>query len=169
MFLALLPWLLSILGRVQGLHSQSSIDFSVISKFYIFQVCSLSDLDLYAGRTIAKDSYAWSMPCSRTALTYNVVRNDFPRLPTFMPGSVPDGVMWGWSVPQFITVFLGSFIAGSVLNQARALLNNPTSIFPTLGTAAPLTSIFFLTWIELNVRWKALLPHPDFLPLLPRS
>ena len=53
---------------------------------------------------------------------------------------------------QFITVFLGSFIAGSVLNQARALINNPTSIFPTLGTAAPLTSIFFLTWIELNVR-----------------
>ena len=40
-FLALLPWLLSILGRVQGLHSQSSIDFSVISKFYIFQVRSL--------------------------------------------------------------------------------------------------------------------------------
>ena len=52
---------------------------------------------------------------------------------------------------QFITVFLGSFIAGSVLNQAKALLNNPTSIFSTLGTAAPLTSIFFLTWIELNV------------------
>ena len=39
-FLALLPWLLSILGRIQGLHSQSSIDFSVISKFYIFQVRS---------------------------------------------------------------------------------------------------------------------------------
>ena len=52
---------------------------------------------------------------------------------------------------QFITVFLGSFIAGSVLNQARALINNPTMIFSTLGTAAPLTSIFFLTWIELNV------------------
>ncbi|CAK0785988.1 hypothetical protein CVIRNUC_009201 [Coccomyxa viridis] len=86
-FLALLPWLLSIMGRLQGLHSLSSLDFSVISKFYIF---------------------------------------------------------------QFITVFLGSFIAGSVLNQARALINNPTMIFSTLGTAAPLTSIFFLTWIELN-------------------
>ncbi|CAL5228475.1 g11617 [Coccomyxa viridis] len=86
-FLALLPWLLSIMGRVQGLYSKSSIDFSVISKFYIF---------------------------------------------------------------QFITVFLGSFIAGSVLNQARALISNPTSILSTLGTAAPLTSIFFLTFIELN-------------------
>jgi len=31
-FLALLPWLLSILGRLQGLHSKSIIDFSVISK-----------------------------------------------------------------------------------------------------------------------------------------
>lgn len=37
-FLALLPWLLSIMGRLQGLHSLSSLDFSVISKFYIFQV-----------------------------------------------------------------------------------------------------------------------------------
>lgn len=58
-------------------------------------------------------------------------------------------------VLQFITVFLGSFIAGSVLNQARALISNPTSILSTLGTAAPLTSIFFLTFIELNVRHKA--------------
>lgn len=53
---------------------------------------------------------------------------------------------------QFITVFLGSFIAGSFLNQARELINNPTSIISTLGTSAPLTSIFFLTFIELNVR-----------------
>ncbi len=58
-------------------------------------------------------------------------------------------------VLQFITVFLGSFIAGSVLNQARALISNPTSILSTLGTAAPLTSIFFLTFIELNVRRAA--------------
>lgn len=37
-FLALLPWLLSIMGRLQGLHSKSIIDFSVISKFFVFQV-----------------------------------------------------------------------------------------------------------------------------------
>ena len=53
---------------------------------------------------------------------------------------------------QFITVFLGSFIAGSVLNQATTLFKNPTSIIQILGTSAPLTSIFFLTFIELNVR-----------------
>lgn len=154
-FLALLPWLLSILGRVQGLHSQSTIDFSVISKFYIFQVCSLSESDLSVGRTIAQESSCVENPSCCTALTWDGVRNDCPRLHVFMPGTLPDGVMWGCTVTQFITVFLGSFIAGSVLNQARALLNNPTSIFPTLGTAAPLTSIFFLTWIELNVRWDA--------------
>lgn len=53
---------------------------------------------------------------------------------------------------QFITVFLGSFVAGSFFNQAKELINNPTSIVSTLGTSAPLTAIFFLTFIELNVR-----------------
>ena len=53
---------------------------------------------------------------------------------------------------QFITVFLGSFVAGSFFNQAKELINNPTSIISTLGTSAPLTAIFFLTFIELNVR-----------------
>ena len=52
---------------------------------------------------------------------------------------------------QFITVFLGSFVAGSFLNQATTLIKNPTSIVTALGTSAPLTSIFFLTFIELNV------------------
>ena len=45
MFLALLPWLLSIMGRVQGLHCKSDIDFSVISKFYIFQVFLSTAID----------------------------------------------------------------------------------------------------------------------------
>ena len=61
---------------------------------------------------------------------------------------------------QFVTVFLGSFIAGSILNQARALITAPTSIVKTLGTAAPLTSIFFLTWIELNVSHLPLAMSP---------
>ena len=65
---------------------------------------------------------------------------------------------------QFITVFLGSFIAGSVLNQASTLFKNPASIINILGTSAPLTSIFFLTYIELNVRGS---PGSMALPLCP--
>ena len=38
MFLALLPMLLAFMGRLQGLHSQALVDFSVINKYYIFQV-----------------------------------------------------------------------------------------------------------------------------------
>lgn len=37
-FLAVLPTLLAFLGRLQGLTSQSSVDFSVITKYYVFQV-----------------------------------------------------------------------------------------------------------------------------------
>ena len=36
-FLALLPILLRLMGRVQGLYSQSMLDFSVVTKYYIFQ------------------------------------------------------------------------------------------------------------------------------------
>ena len=36
-FLALLPILLFLMGRVQGLFSQSMLDFSVVTKYYIFQ------------------------------------------------------------------------------------------------------------------------------------
>lgn len=53
---------------------------------------------------------------------------------------------------QFITVFLASFLAGTLLNQASALLSNPKSFIDNLGKSAPLTSVFFLTFIALNVR-----------------
>ena len=36
-FLALLPILLRLMGRVQGLYSESMLDYSVVTKYYIFQ------------------------------------------------------------------------------------------------------------------------------------
>ena len=55
---------------------------------------------------------------------------------------------------QIITVFLGSFIGGALFNQFNQWINDPTSAITILGTAAPLTSIFFLTYIQLQV-WLA--------------
>ncbi|EIE18583.1 DUF221-domain-containing protein [Coccomyxa subellipsoidea C-169] len=88
-FLAILPIILAFMGRIQGLTSRSSIDFSVITKYYIFQV-----------------------PFENDVLTVALI----------------SAIVW----------------------VARELINNPTSIVSTLGTSAPLTSIFFLTFIELN-------------------
>lgn len=51
-----------------------------------------------------------------------------------------------------MTVFFGSLVAGSVASQLRLILEQPMVFLQTLGTAAPLTSIFFLNYIELNVR-----------------
>ena len=90
------------------------------------------------------------------------------------PTVIPDNSRFAMASPepppvvdvQFITVFLGSFVAGSFLNQAKELLNNPTSIVSTLGTSAPLTSVFFLTFIELNVCLLALHPPSQNLCLL---
>lgn len=57
-------------------------------------------------------------------------------------------------LPQIITVFFGTLIAGSIASQIKVFLEQPTLFLTTLGTAAPLTSIFFLTYVELNVRGR---------------
>ena len=49
-------------------------------------------------------------------------------------------------------MFFGTLIAGSIASQIKVFLEQPTLFLTTLGTAAPLTSIFFLTYVELNVR-----------------
>lgn len=46
-----------------------------------------------------------------------------------------------------VTVFCGSFVSGSVLNQLSLWARHPGAAFTILGTAAPLTSIFFLNFI----------------------
>ena len=49
-------------------------------------------------------------------------------------------------------MFFGTLIAGSIASQIGVFIEQPLEFLKTLGTAAPLTSIFFLTYVELNVR-----------------
>jgi len=48
---------------------------------------------------------------------------------------------------QVITVFFGSFVAGTFANQFETLIKDPGSIVQILGTAAPQAAIFFLTFV----------------------
>ena len=48
---------------------------------------------------------------------------------------------------QIITVFIGSFIAGTFANQFEQLIKDPGSIVQIFGTAAPQTGIFFMTYL----------------------
>ena len=52
---------------------------------------------------------------------------------------------------QVITVFLGSVIGGTLFNQFNQWIDSPSSAVTILGTAVPLTSMFFLTYISLQV------------------
>ena len=49
-----------------------------------------------------------------------------------------------------ITVFFGSFAFGSVLNQLTMWARHPAQALTILGTAAPLTSLFFLNYVQFN-------------------
>ena len=54
-------------------------------------------------------------------------------------------------LPQVLTVFFASFIAGSLLNQIETIIHNPTSIVKILGDAAPQVAVFFMTYLLLMV------------------
>ena len=54
-----------------------------------------------------------------------------------------------------LTVFFGSFIAGSLLNQVNAIIHDPTTLVDILGEAAPQVAVFFMTYLLLMVRLLA--------------
>ena len=60
------------------------------------------------------------------------------------------GLMTRFFIFQCVTVFFGSFIAGSAANQFNELINDPSNIVTLLGTSAPQTSIFFMTYTTLR-------------------
>lgn len=49
-----------------------------------------------------------------------------------------------------ITVFFGSFAFGSVMNQLTMWARHPAQALSIVGTAAPLTSLFFLNYVQFN-------------------
>ncbi|KAK9845039.1 hypothetical protein WJX74_009951 [Apatococcus lobatus] len=72
------------------------------------------------------------------------------------------GVVKKYFIFQVITVFFASFIGGSFFTQLKQWVKDPGSAVTIIGSAAPKTSIFFLTFIVL----QALLASPiQFLRL----
>ncbi|GFH25380.1 MaoC-like dehydratase [Haematococcus lacustris] len=51
---------------------------------------------------------------------------------------------------QVATVFLSSFVAGTLLNQIVQFTQNPTSVLTVLGTGAPQVASFFITYVIFN-------------------
>lgn len=60
---------------------------------------------------------------------------------------IDHGVVTWFFIFQVITVFFGSFIAGTFANQFEVLITDPSDIVNLLGTAAPQTAIFFMTFL----------------------
>lgn len=50
---------------------------------------------------------------------------------------------------QVVTIFFGTFIAGSFLNQIQLFISAPKSILRILGAAAPQTASFFMSYVLL--------------------
>ena len=65
------------------------------------------------------------------------------------------GFEFGGNLMQVFTVFLASFIGGSFFTQFQQWIDDPSSAVTIIGMSAPATSIFFLTYIVLQVRSPA--------------
>jgi hypothetical protein len=67
---------------------------------------------------------------------------------------------------QVITLFLGSFIAGTFANQMKQFISDPGSIITIFGTSAPQTAIFFMTYILLEALLTSSLTLMRIIPLI---
>jgi hypothetical protein len=48
---------------------------------------------------------------------------------------------------QVVTVFLATFISGTLLNQLQQVLDRPASLLTVLGVSAPQTASFFFLYV----------------------
>ncbi|KAL4853137.1 CSC1-like protein [Chlorella vulgaris] len=67
---------------------------------------------------------------------------------------------------QVITLFLGSFIAGTFANQMKQFIADPGSIITIFGTSAPQTAIFFMTYLLLEALLTTSLTLMRVVPLI---
>jgi len=65
------------------------------------------------------------------------------------------GVARKFFVFQVLTVFFGSFIAGSLFSEIKALIKDPKEIITILGNSAPQTASFFCTYILVQTFFHA--------------
>ena len=72
----------------------------------------------------------------------------------------------GMYIFEFITVFLGSFIAGTFANQFQQILDDPGSIVQVFGTAAPQVGLFFMSYILTIACWEVPLGIVDAVGLI---
>lgn len=66
-----------------------------------------------------------------------------------MTVQLPCAMSKGCDAMQVLTVFFASFIAGSFLNQIQQFASAPATILSVLGTAAPQTATFFMSYLLL--------------------
>lgn len=76
------------------------------------------------------------------------------------------GVVYKFFIFQVITVFLGSFIAGTFANQLDQFISDPSSILTIFGTSAPQTAIFFMTYLLLAALPQASMQLLRIVPLI---
>ena len=70
----------------------------------------------------------------------------------YAASQVDFGVIKKYFIFLVSSVFVGSFVSGALFNQFEQWIKDPGSAVDILGTALPLTSIFFLTYVELQAR-----------------
>lgn len=152
-FLAIVPIILDIMMRASGANSESEVDFGVVSRYFIFQAsvcngwkcahmrmrmkaCMPAHILRYLSfQASSKQTHQLLVLMSKIAVSLCLCY-----LPTHLP-----------PFAQVIVVFFGSVCAGSFFNQVTQWIKNPTSVITILGTAIPMVSTFFITYVLITV------------------
>ena len=67
---------------------------------------------------------------------------------------------------QVVTIFFGSFVAGSFFNQAKAYVEDPKGAIKSIGLAAPQASTFFLTYVGIKTFFQPAFKHLRIIPFI---
>ena len=189
-FIALMPPILRVMGKIQGARSVSELDRGVITKFFIFQVVRLRFF-FFEGRVFffffsrveffflprfekktenkeTKKKLAHSL-----SLSLSLSLSSPP--PLFLPSPPPTPHQKKKTkqlqtrthpTPQQATIFFGSFVAGSLFDTAALWAKDPAAGVRALGLSAPTMSSFFLNYVAIKALFAPAFKNLRLIPFI---
>ena len=150
-FIALMPPILRLMGKIQGARSVSELDRGVITKFFIFQVVREDFFFFF---------FFWR---GRFFFLFLVFSLFSPSLP---PSNNKKKTPTQKKKKHKATIFFGSFVAGSLFDTAALWAKDPAAGVRALGLSAPTMSSFFLNYVAIKALFAPAFKNLRLIPFI---